>query len=347
MIFRKVCQLQQELAKLQTIESKGPRSVKDSQGNAVNEATLQSELDAQRRELEVDQHRKLTAVRDEMEKEMRTQLKRQAAAHADHINDVLEVQSNELSRRFERKLDEAVNAEKITHKAELARLKGTLGSLDKTLEDKEFMSTASGETQELWLAVVALQRALRSSSGAKVNLAANVKAIESATKDTRAFGDDPFLKAVLASIPQEVKSQGVSSEIDIRSRFNRVEEMARRTALIGEDGGSLGLYALSYIQNKLMISPSKLEKMPAKTEVIDTESLNTFDIVWLARGSLESGDLEQAVRYMNLLKGEPRRQAADWIREARHLLETEQACNALLSYASAIGAEAVPLSKSK
>jgi hypothetical protein len=33
--------------------------------------------------------------------------------------------------------------------------------------------------------------------------------------------------------------------------------------------------------------------MPDKNIPIDIDSLSTFDIVWLARGSLERGDLEQ------------------------------------------------------
>lgn len=100
---------------------------------------------------------------------------------------------------------------------------------------------------------------------------------------------------------------------------------------------------MSYLQNLLVISPSKLEKLPDKSDLLDLDNLNTFDVVWLARNAIEAGDLEQAVKYMNLLKGEPKRQASDWIEEARLHLATEQICEALASYATAIGAEAVPI----
>lgn len=40
-------------------------------------------------------------VRDAMESEMRTQLRRQAAAHTDHLRDVLRVQEQELKHGFE------------------------------------------------------------------------------------------------------------------------------------------------------------------------------------------------------------------------------------------------------
>jgi len=51
-----------------------------------------------------------------MENEMRSQLRRQAGAHADHIQDVLEVQHKELDRLHSRVVDEAVTAEKSAHK---------------------------------------------------------------------------------------------------------------------------------------------------------------------------------------------------------------------------------------
>jgi hypothetical protein len=58
----------------------------------------------------------MSALRNEMENEMRSQLRRQAGAHADHIQDVLEVQHKELDRLHSRVVDEAVTAEKSAHK---------------------------------------------------------------------------------------------------------------------------------------------------------------------------------------------------------------------------------------
>lgn len=40
-------------------------------------------------------------VREVMEGEMRTQLRRQAAAHTDHLRDVLKIQEQELKVEFE------------------------------------------------------------------------------------------------------------------------------------------------------------------------------------------------------------------------------------------------------
>lgn len=306
---------------------------------------MQSELDAQRRELEIESHRKLGALRDEMEKEMRTQLRRQAAAHADHINDVLEVQSKELERLHERALEAVAANERAGYKRELSRIKGTLDGLDKALDDKTFMNNAAVESQELWLACVALQKALKSGDS-RISLEPKVKAIEAAVKGSTIFENDELITSLLSSIPKAAKSEGVPAVGEIKARFSKVEEMAKRTALIGEEGGSLLLYGLSYLQSMLVISPSKTKAVPDKiNEAVDIDALNTFDIVWLARSAMEADDLEQAVKYMNLLKGEPRRQASDWINGARLHLEMELISEALTTYATAIGVQGVPVAK--
>ena len=107
---------------------------------------------------------------------MRTQLRRQAAAHSDHISDVLEVQAKELGRLHERAIDEALANEKSGHKRELAVIKGTLEGFEKALEEQNYMSNASVESQELWVACVSLRDALKSSQ-ARIEVNAKVEAI--------------------------------------------------------------------------------------------------------------------------------------------------------------------------
>ena len=99
---------------------------------------------------------------------------------------------------------------------------------------------------------------------------------------------------------------GVYTDQTIRDRFFRVEAAAKRTALIGEDDSSLLLYGLSYLQSVLVVQPPSFEAPAVHTEAVDLNSLDTFKIVWLARSCVERGDLEQAVKYMTLLKGEPK-----------------------------------------
>lgn len=61
-------------------------------------------------------------------------------------------------------------------------------------------------------------------------------------------------------------------------------------------------------------------------------SLMLVDRYWMDRGNLV-----QTLKYMNLLQGASRKVSSEWIREARLLLETQQAVNVLLSHASGNG----------
>jgi len=342
--YKKVASLQQQLGKLKLLHQQLDQTQvndRELRKQVVTEEVVQAELDAQRRQLEVEHQQRVAAIREEMEAEMRGQLRRQAAAHTDHIKDALEVQEMEISRKFGRKIDEALAEEKANYKAELAKLSGAVDGLKTAVKDREAVQETVRGAQELWLACSSLQRALeaeRPSSGL-LPLKDEVDAIKSAIKSVRS---DPFVDAVVDSLPTEALHRGVYTDQTLRDRFFRVEAMARRTALVGEEGGSLLLYLLSYLQSALVVTPST-ETMPDPAgAAVDLSTLDTFDIVWLSRGCVERGDLEQAVKYMTLLRGEPKNMAKEWVREARLLLEARQVCDALMAHASAYGLEAFP-----
>ena len=45
-------------------------------------------------------------------------------------------------------------------------------------------------------------------------------------------------------------------------------------------------------------------QLPDVDANMDIDSLSNYDAIGLARGCVERGDIDQAVRYMTLLKGE-------------------------------------------
>ena len=287
-----------------------------------------------------DLHRKVSLVKEELEQEMRVQLKRQAEAHADHIADSLNVQKQELTRQHSRELDEVNEKAVLKHREELGGIVGHLRGLQVALENRSAMEMASLEAQELWLACSALQQAVTENDGGKEirNINREVTAIKKALQES---GKDPLVKSVLDSIPEVAFRRGVYTDSSLKERFLKVEQMAKQTAMIGPEGGSLMKYFLSYLQSKMMIDAPTAEA-PSKHVPVDIDALSTFDLVWLAKGSLDRGDLDQAVRYVSLLKGEPKNVSSDWLKEARLLLETKQASRALTAHAAAVGVEALP-----
>ena len=100
--YQKVCRLQQQLAKLRLLQQQLDRSsMSDKQ--LRTEQVVKVELEAQKRQLDVKHQQRLVGIREDMEAEMRSQMRRQAAAHSDHVKDSLEIQERENFRKLERK----------------------------------------------------------------------------------------------------------------------------------------------------------------------------------------------------------------------------------------------------
>ncbi len=190
------------------------------------------------------------------------------------------------------------------------------------------------KAQELWLACQALVSAVvqgqTTEDGSPIP-----KPLANELTAIREAGDNhPFVNSVIDTIPEEASWGGVSTPDEMLERFRHVRKICRRVAMVDETGGTLFQYLLSFIQSALVGSRSRAF---GDDEDIDLSQLNTFVLLDNASHAIDRGDLEQAIKYMNQLKGQPRRVAADWLKDARLLLETKQAAEALLSHSAANG----------
>lgn len=150
--------------------------------------------------------------------------------------------------------------------------------------------------------------------------------------------DDTFIQTILSTIPHKALEDGISSEKSLKSRFDRVRKVARRVALVPEEGGGLGMYLLSFIQSLLTIDMIHPRLTSSGLSSIDPRSLSTFDLLHQAKVSLDAGDMETTVRVLGHLEGEARRVVSDWLRDALVYLETRQAVMAISEYLAASSA---------
>ena len=334
--YRKVMFLQQELAKQQTLEQDRFRKALEKQrmdttSLAVDQ--LDNELEKQARDLHVEHERRLAALKEEAELELRVQMKRQAAAHADHISDVLSVQEAEISRKLGRDYQERVETLSGKYNESLAKLAGVVGGLKGGLEARAGADEASLGAQSLWVASSKLNAIVSTGNveadswdGKLAPLGGAVKTLESV-----AGTQDCFIKAVCGSIPSLALERGVYTEDSLKERFCRVETVARKVAGVGEQGGSLLQYAMSLLQSKLLVDMSK--RAPVESmETVDLTSITSYDLLSLAKHNLDRGDLARAVQLLTQLKGESARVVSDWLSEARLTLETKQAVSAIMAH---------------
>ena len=148
---------------------------------------------------------------------------------------------------------------------------------------------------------------------------------------------DSFTKTILASIPNLALERGVYTEDSLKERFSKVETTARKVAGVGEQGGSLLTFGLSWLQSKLLVDLTK--RVPVETlEVVDLDTISSYDLLSLAKHNLDRGNLARTVQLLTQLRGEAARVCSDWLAEARLTLETRQAASVLLAHSLVVSA---------
>ncbi|XP_036425214.1 MICOS complex subunit MIC60 isoform X3 [Colossoma macropomum] len=340
---RRIDQLNRELAEQRVREQirieAALEQQKQEHKRAVEQA-VSTALQHNREELRLDQEKKVQEVREVMEAEMRTQLRRQAAAHTDHLRDVLKVQEQELREEahenlnsklmeqetnYRRLTQEQLDAFTLDMNSAYARLKG----IEEAIDSHVIAEEEARKAHQLWLSVEALNYTLKTAAADSPT-----EPLEDAVRAIKeSCAENEFAQALATALPEESLSRGVYSEASLRARFYGVRRMARRVALIDETRNSLYQYFLSYLQSVLLFEKEQ-EAPPVK---LAPQDLDTFKLLAYATYSIERGDLELAAKFVNQLRGEARRVAQDWLKEARLTLETKQVISLLSAYANAVG----------
>ncbi|MEE6508077.1 hypothetical protein FKM82_018870 [Ascaphus truei] len=340
---RRIDQLHKQLADYRVREQQhieGALEKQKLEDKRALESAVSKALEHYRSEIRLQQDKKAEEVQDVMEAEMRTQLRRQAAAHTDHLRDVLNIQEQELTAEFQQGLSEKLSEQEMQFRrlsqeqldgftldinTAYARLKG----VEEAIEGHAVAEEEARKAHQLWLSIEALKFTLKTASGDSPT-----EPLESAVQGIKAScSNNEFTESLTASLPHESLQRGVYSEEALRARFYTVRNLARRVALIDETRNSLYQYFLSYLQSLLVFEPKQL-KPPTE---LSPEDLDTFRLLSYASYCIERGDLELAAKLVNQLKGESRRVAHDWLTEARLTLETKQVVDILSAYANAVG----------
>jgi mitofilin len=323
--YKKVLNLQQEVARQQTLEQEKFKKALEKQkvDIQVGEAEkMDLELTKQAKEQAIEQERKMNFMKEELEKDIRSQLRRQAGAHSDHLQDMLSVQEAELIRNHQHLLSEELHNIRTSHLQKLAKVSGMVSGLSTSLQARQEEDKKSVKSQQLWIACSGIKSAMDTMKP----LMGEVVMIK-----TSAMPGDTFVDGVLASLSPVALDRGVYSLNNLKERFCKVEKVARRVAWVGEGGGSLLSYGLSYLQSVLMVDMA--DRTPVdQEEEMNLSMLSQNEILTMTKHSLERNNLARAVQYSTMLKGEPSRVVSDWLVEARLTMETNQAVEALLAH---------------
>eukprot|EP00092_Neocalanus_flemingeri_P054071 GFUD01063666.1.p1 GENE.GFUD01063666.1~~GFUD01063666.1.p1 ORF type:complete len:1125 (-),score=395.18 GFUD01063666.1:153-3527(-) len=344
--YKKVIFLQQEVAKQQTLEqARFKKALVKQRMEIQNQAMdhMEGELERQARELQVVHEEKMADIQDAAEEKLRTHLKRQAAAHTDHVHDTLAIQEDELTRKQKHQMAEQFDSLSKTHADSLANLTGTVSGINEAMEARVASDSASLSAQNLWLACTSLNTTINLGREDATTWEEKLQPLTTKVEQVKmaAGASDKFVEVVLATISPVAMERGVYTEDSLKERFCVVEKLARRVAGIGEEGGSLLGYGLSYLQSLLVFNLADRTQIDISEEV-ELAKVSPTVLVNMAKHSLDQGNLVRAVQLMTQLKGEPARVATDWVAEARLTLETKQAVQAIMLHSQANSCQNMP-----
>ena len=142
---------------------------------------------------------------------------------------------------------------------------------------------------------------------------------------------DEFVQAVMGFFTPDTLKKGVYTEQDLKNRFDRVYTLAKRTAKIDDNGGGIAAYISSYIQSFFMLD---LPRRFTPEDKIDVNTADTYEIIAHANYFVHEGDFDNAVRVLQLLRGEPGRLARDWIRDTQEHLAARYLGELLVAHAA-------------
>ncbi|KAK8772709.1 hypothetical protein V5799_024046 [Amblyomma americanum] len=211
------------------------------------------DLDRQRAELDAMLEVKLVKQQEAFEHELQQQLRRQVAAHTEHLKEALEEQKEELSRTFTLELEKKMVEERAQHNAALSSSVAKLQGMEEYLRARDELDRLSQQAKGLWLACQGLRHTLvHGPAGGPQSLSTDVQLVE------RAAPMSPYVPLVLASIPEEALARGVYPEVALKERFARVERACQRVALVDDKcPSSLLRYLASYLQSLCIIYPKE------------------------------------------------------------------------------------------
>ncbi|VDM31820.1 unnamed protein product [Hydatigera taeniaeformis] len=300
------------------------------------------------------------------------------ARHGHHLAYMLRLKQEEMEHQFDHRLSEALAEQKMAIEGEIHRWTRRMEAIENVVDGRANIDRIAKETQALWLAVETLAFALEmpfSKIGSSGTLGRQSREFKpfyvseplgsyvDAVKES-AGGGHEFASVVVESLPREALTDGVWTRQGLLQRFNQVYKTACNVALVGETGGSLWSYAMSWLQARLLFDGLGRRRVLARLPGVGPTLLtpesewpigsegnaepDAFCLLASARAALmpeadtavnvdptNCADIEFAVRLLSQLRGQPAAVAADWIHDARCFLEVHQAIQALLAYATA------------
>lgn len=268
--------------------------------------TAQKEDDARYRE-EFEAER--AKIAQQYEQRLQAEVERTQQVLEQRRKNELSEQAIKMKEQFIGDVKGLVEAEREGRLSKLTDLTTNVDKLEQLTSNWNGIIDANLTTQKLQVAVDAVRSAIDTANHTHkptpfVREMAALKLVADS---------DPIVDAAVASINPSAYQKGVPSPAQLIDRFRRVASEVRKASLLPEDAG-IASHAASRLLSTVMFKKRGIpEGNDVESVLTRTETL------------LEEGDLDNAAREMNELKGWAGVLSKDWLNDVRKVLEVQQA----------------------
>ncbi|KAJ3189831.1 Formation of crista junctions protein 1 [Gaertneriomyces sp. JEL0708] len=263
----------------------------------------------------------LERQRADFNQELADRLSEQAKEFRRALGAELERQAKELEKHWTKEVKTRVDEERGGRLARLDHLALKLKYLERISLDAGEQLDRSHKIHLLWSALKSVDDVLELPH--QTSLVKEMKVLASVGKDF------PLVETVISTIPAEAIREGVPTALDLECQFDSLREAVNNAQYMPPYGGPVS-YGVSYLLSLVTFTKHGLVAGD------DVQSI-------LARGEhyLREGDVENAAREINQLKGWPKRLANDWLTQARRHVEVKQALEVMETHLSLLSLGAV------
>ncbi|PIC16386.1 hypothetical protein B9Z55_023010 [Caenorhabditis nigoni] len=282
------------------------------------------------KELEIE--RALVESRSSWEGELEDKLKRTASAHSEHLEQVIRTQRQLFEIEQNQKVEEAVLKERGLHSKQVGAALSRLAGIEEALGSRVALDNENRRAKQFWIACHNLIDTLKHGNKAGNNIdERRLPLNESLNLLKEVNPEDEFVNAIIGSFPKQATTVGTYTEQDLKNRFEQLYKVGRKTAAIDENGGGLGAYFWSYVKSIFLVD---MPRQYSELDAIDVNNADNYEILSRAKQYVHNGDLDKAIRVVQLLKGQPAHLAHDWVLDTRAYLESRLLAQLLVAHAA-------------
>ncbi|GMP26206.1 hypothetical protein CsSME_00002754 [Camellia sinensis var. sinensis] len=281
---------------------------------------------AEKRQAELDAHifaEEKRKLKEKYEKELKDTRARELmyaeeAAILDKEAEA-ELQLKKIQELAKAELAAAIASEKAFQIEKMAEANLHINALCMAFYARSEEARHSHSVHKLALGALALEDAL--SKGLPIQ-----QEIEALHTYLEGIDKDPLLDLVLSSLPEETRSTGTDTTLQLKHKFDALKGTLRHFSMIPPGGGGILAHSLAHVASLLKVKEADQSGDGIESLINRVES-------FLAEGKLS----EAADTLENGVKGTKAAEViSDWLRRARDRAIAEQALTMLQSYATSI-----------